>query len=52
MLLEKNNEKESEEFYRDDPIDWRYFVYYHNDNHIAFTELPLFCLADLSAGKI
>ena len=38
-FYEKNNEKESEEFYRDDPIDWRYFVYYHNDNPIAFTEL-------------
>ena len=25
---ETNNEEESEEFYRDDPIDWKYFVYY------------------------
>ena len=36
---EKGNEEDSEILIRDDPIDWRYFVYYHNDNPIAFTEL-------------
>jgi len=35
---EVNNEKESEEFMRDDPIDWKYFVYYYKERPIAFTE--------------
>ena len=39
---ETNNEAESEEFYRDDPIDWKYFVYYQDDKPIAFTELITF----------
>ena len=39
---EVNNEKESEEFMRDDPIDWKYFVYYQDNKPIAFTELITF----------
>ena len=35
---EVNHEKESEEFMRDDPIDWKYFVYYYKERPIAFTE--------------
>ena len=35
---EINNEKESEEFMRDDPIDWMYFVYFYKNKPIAFTE--------------
>ena len=37
-FYEKNNEKESEEFMRDDPLDWKYFVYYHEGKPVAFTE--------------
>ena len=39
QFYEKNNEKESEEFMRDDPLDWKYFVYYHKGKPVAFTEL-------------
>ena len=38
---EKNNEEESEKFMRDDPIDWKYFVYYYKEKPIAFTEFML-----------
>jgi len=37
---EKGNEEESEDFFifRDDPINWKTFLYYHDDKLIAFTE--------------
>ncbi len=37
---EEGNEEESEDFfiYKDDPINWKTFLYYHNDKLIAFTE--------------
>ena len=37
---EKGNEEESEDFFifRDDPINWKTFLYYHGDKLIAFTE--------------
>ncbi len=38
---EVNNEKESEEFMRDDPIDWKYFIYYYDNKPVAFTEAML-----------
>ena len=38
-FYEKNNEEESEEFMRDDPLGWKYFVYYYKDKPVAFTEL-------------
>ena len=39
QFYEINNEKESEEFMRDDPLDWKYFVYYYKRKPVAFTEL-------------
>lgn len=37
---EKGNEEESEDFFifRDDPINWKTFLYYHNNKLVAFTE--------------
>ena len=37
---EEGNEEESEDFFifRDDPINWKTFLYYHGDKLIAFTE--------------
>ena len=39
---EKDFEKESEVFEREDYIDWKYFIYYYKDKPIAFTELKVF----------
>ena len=39
QFYEVNNEKESEEFRRDDPLDWEYFIYYYKGKPVAFTEL-------------
>ena len=41
QFYEKNNEKESEEFMRDDPLNWKYFIYYHNNKPVAFTEFMI-----------
>ena len=37
---EINHEAESEDFFifRDDPIDWKTFLYYHDEKLVAFTE--------------
>ena len=40
-FYEKNNEVESEEFMRDDPLDWKYFIYYYKDKPVAFTEFMI-----------
>ena len=48
---EKDFEKESEFFKKEDNIDWKYFIYYHKDKPIAFTELKVFDSKHVLTGQ-
>ena len=48
---EKGNEDDSEIFIRDDPISWKYFIYYYNNVPVAFTELEVFTDEHVLAGQ-
>ena len=48
---EKGNEENSEILIRDDPIDWKYFIYYYKDTPVAFTELIEFADEHVLTGQ-
>ena len=48
---EKDFEEESEFFKKEDNIDWKYFIYYHKDRPIAFTELKVFDSKHVLTGQ-
>ena len=48
---EKGNEEDSEIFIKDDPIDWKYFIYYHQNAPVAFTELKVFASKHVVTGQ-
>ena len=48
---ETDFEKESEFFKKEDNIDWKYFIYYHKDKPIAFTELKVFDSKHVLTGQ-
>ena len=50
-FYEKDYEEESEIFEKEDYIDWKYFIYYHKDKPIAFTELKVFDSKHVLTGQ-
>lgn len=48
---EKDYEEDSEVFEKQDYIDWKYFIYYHNDKPVAFTEIKVFDNGQVLTGQ-
>ena len=48
---EKDYEKESEIFEKEDYIDWKYFIYSYEDKPIAFTEVKVFDNSHVMTGQ-
>ena len=50
-FYEEGFENDSEVFEKKDYIDWKYFIYYHEDTPVAFTEFKVFDNKHVLSGQ-
>jgi len=50
-FYEEGFENDSEVFEKKDYIDWKYFIYYHKNNPVAFTEFKVFDNKHVLSGQ-
>ena len=50
-FYEEGFESDSEVFEKKDYIDWKYFIYYHKNNPVAFTEFKVFDNKHVLSGQ-